>query len=62
VKDDIFDLPSKFSLAHCVCEDFCTSMGMTAEFKYDNHIYIFLNLIFEKLIHFLDTNLVKLVH
>lgn len=41
VKDDIFDLPSKFSLAHCVCEDFHTSMGMTAEFKYDKHTYIF---------------------
>ncbi|XP_016662883.1 uncharacterized protein LOC100570440 isoform X2 [Acyrthosiphon pisum] len=34
VKDDIFGLPSKFSLAHCVCEDFHSSMGMTAEFKY----------------------------
>ncbi|XP_060856711.1 uncharacterized protein LOC132934430 isoform X2 [Metopolophium dirhodum] len=34
VKDDIFGLPSTFSLAHCVCEDFHTSMGMTAEFKY----------------------------
>jgi len=41
VNDDIFSLPSKFSLAHCVCEDFHTSMGMTAEFKYDNHTNIF---------------------
>lgn len=34
VNDDIFGLPSKFSLAHCVCEDFHNSMGMTADFKY----------------------------
>ncbi|XP_026818402.1 protein PF14_0175-like isoform X3 [Rhopalosiphum maidis] len=34
VKDDIFGLPSKFSLAHCVCEDFHNSFGMTADFKF----------------------------
>ncbi|XP_015376653.1 PREDICTED: uncharacterized protein LOC107170631 isoform X6 [Diuraphis noxia] len=34
VEDDIFDLPSKFSLAHCICEDFHNSMGMTADFKF----------------------------
>ncbi|XP_025196678.1 uncharacterized protein LOC112595618 isoform X3 [Melanaphis sacchari] len=34
VKDDIFSLPSKFSLAHCVCEDFYNAFGMTADFKF----------------------------
>ncbi|XP_060847866.1 uncharacterized protein LOC132927368 isoform X3 [Rhopalosiphum padi] len=34
VKDDIFGLPSKFSLAHCVCEDFHNSFGTTADFKF----------------------------
>lgn len=36
VKDDIFGLPSTFSLAHCVSSDFDNSMGITANFKYAN--------------------------
>ncbi|XP_050063348.1 origin recognition complex subunit 1-like isoform X3 [Aphis gossypii] len=34
IKDDIFSLPSTFSLAHCVTEDFNNAFGMTADFKF----------------------------
>lgn len=34
IRDDIFSLPSTFSLAHCVTEDFNNAFGMTADFKF----------------------------
>jgi hypothetical protein len=33
IKRDLFDMPSEYSLAHCVASDFLMSSGVAVEFR-----------------------------